>query len=251
MNGKWKVGESEINDSHYFTNRGRSPSICSNLNDNKILNCFVLAGHLLRDKPHGKVTLSCNPDYHRRLVAVIASNYSPENTSSSRLRPMRRLRFPDVSGFSVSESSGAVNKREESSGIYPPWKSGWRAVYYGLSWSLYVLDLLSTSAWIQSSRHEQLITQTPRHNGNSSVLASFWGGGGVSKPTPALNCCHKPTEREEQANEMTPTEDNGGTIVTIFTLSGNVIPCFQGIDPHDPLCSCTCVCFSPLTSIQN
>lgn len=102
-----------------------APSICSNLNDNKILNCFVLAGHLLRDKQHSKVTLSCNPDYHRRLGAVIASNYSTENTSSSRLGPMRRSRVPAVPGFSVSESSGTVKKSEGDSGIYPTWKSGW------------------------------------------------------------------------------------------------------------------------------
>lgn len=47
-----------------FHQSDRSPSICSNLNDNKILNCFVLAGHFLHDKQPGKVTLSCNPDSH-------------------------------------------------------------------------------------------------------------------------------------------------------------------------------------------
>lgn len=45
-----------------FHQSDRSPSICSNLNDNKILNCFVQAGHFLHDKQPGKVTLSCNPD---------------------------------------------------------------------------------------------------------------------------------------------------------------------------------------------
>lgn len=45
-----------------FHQLDRSSSICSNLNDNKILNCFVLAGHFLHDKQPGKVTLSCNPD---------------------------------------------------------------------------------------------------------------------------------------------------------------------------------------------
>ena len=51
-----------------FHQSDRSPSICSNLNDNKILNCFVLAGHFLHDKQPGKVTLSCNPDSHRLLT---------------------------------------------------------------------------------------------------------------------------------------------------------------------------------------
>lgn len=57
-----------------FHQSDRSPSICSNLNDNKILNCFVLAGHFLHDKQPGKVTLSCNPDSHWLLRPVIALN---------------------------------------------------------------------------------------------------------------------------------------------------------------------------------
>ena len=57
-----------------FHQSDRSPSICSNLNDNKILNCFVLAGHFLHDKQPGKVTLSCNPDSQRLLRPVIALN---------------------------------------------------------------------------------------------------------------------------------------------------------------------------------
>lgn len=68
-----------------FHQSDRSPSICSNLNDNKILNCFVLAGHFLHDKQPGKVTLSCNPGSHRLLRPVTVLNECTENTHSSRL----------------------------------------------------------------------------------------------------------------------------------------------------------------------
>lgn len=55
-----------------FRQSDRSPSICSNLNDNKILNCFVLAGQFLHDKHSGKVTLSYNLDSHCLLGLVAA-----------------------------------------------------------------------------------------------------------------------------------------------------------------------------------
>lgn len=45
-----------------FHQSDRRPSICSNLNDNKILNCFVLEGQFLCDKHPSKVTLFCNLD---------------------------------------------------------------------------------------------------------------------------------------------------------------------------------------------
>jgi len=53
---------------------GEKPSICSNLNDNKILKCFVLAGHFLHDKQLGKVTLSGNPGYYGLLTAAVLPN---------------------------------------------------------------------------------------------------------------------------------------------------------------------------------
>lgn len=57
-----------------FYQSDRSPSICSNLNNNKILNCFVLAGLFLHDKQPGKVTLPSNPDLHRLVGPLIALN---------------------------------------------------------------------------------------------------------------------------------------------------------------------------------
>lgn len=57
-----------------FHQSDRRPSICSNLNDNKILNGFVLAGHFLHDKQLAKVTLSCNPDSHCLPRPVITVN---------------------------------------------------------------------------------------------------------------------------------------------------------------------------------